>query len=170
MFFLDGWILPIGGVASRRVCVCSLSSRLVHTENIKTTTHWTPFLELLLLPGPGLTVTLQWTGAPPPPRIFGFLQTPPSTFQDVCLLAGTSLHLSGCLAPCRQTLLSILSIFFFCSQSLIMENFAQDIAQKKIIKVHYLRVKRSHTKRKLNETNLIFQYVCTNLKFLCKVS
>ena len=26
---LNGWILPIGGVASGRVCACSLCSRLV---------------------------------------------------------------------------------------------------------------------------------------------
>ena len=27
--FLNGWILPIDGVASERVCACSLRSRLV---------------------------------------------------------------------------------------------------------------------------------------------
>ena len=29
VIFLNGWILPIGGVASGRVCACSLRSRLV---------------------------------------------------------------------------------------------------------------------------------------------
>ena len=29
---LKGWILPIGGVASGRVCACSLRSRLVSTN------------------------------------------------------------------------------------------------------------------------------------------
>ena len=27
---LNGWILPIGGASSRRVCACSLRSRLVY--------------------------------------------------------------------------------------------------------------------------------------------
>ena len=30
VILLKGWILPIGGVASGRVCACSLRSRLVH--------------------------------------------------------------------------------------------------------------------------------------------
>ena len=30
VILLKGWILPIGGVASGRVCVCSLHSRLVY--------------------------------------------------------------------------------------------------------------------------------------------
>ena len=32
---LNGWILPIGGVASGRVCTCRLRSRLVHTERVR---------------------------------------------------------------------------------------------------------------------------------------
>ena len=30
VILLKGWLLPIGGVASGRVCACSLRSRLVH--------------------------------------------------------------------------------------------------------------------------------------------
>ena len=32
---LKGWILPVGGVASGRVCACSLRSRLVYEERQK---------------------------------------------------------------------------------------------------------------------------------------
>ena len=31
---LNGWILPIGGIALGRVCVCSLPSRLVYTKKL----------------------------------------------------------------------------------------------------------------------------------------
>ena len=30
VILLNGWILPIGGVASERVCACNLLSRLVY--------------------------------------------------------------------------------------------------------------------------------------------
>ena len=36
---LKGWILPIGGLASRRVCACSLRSRLVFTW-LPELLHW----------------------------------------------------------------------------------------------------------------------------------
>ena len=29
---LNGWVLPVGGVASGRVCACSLRSRLVFSD------------------------------------------------------------------------------------------------------------------------------------------
>ena len=33
---LNGWVLPVGGVASGRVCACSLHSRVVFNESA----HW----------------------------------------------------------------------------------------------------------------------------------
>ena len=33
-FFLNGWILPIGGASSGRVCTCSLRGRLVNRPGV----------------------------------------------------------------------------------------------------------------------------------------
>ena len=40
VILLKGWILPIGGSASRRVCACSLRSRLVFPWGFPNPDNW----------------------------------------------------------------------------------------------------------------------------------